>query len=147
MTDAGTANSLMEVSKKIRRALPPRRVARMALASTTSLSGRFEIGTDRLLGEPARPDHPSNRGRHRVEDLPPDIQWDDRARRRHEEPDDLASTRHENRVRAPQKDRRAVAELADRRRPHVTTSVGTRSEEHTSELQSRGHLVCRLLLE
>src|SRR5207253_8534522 len=25
--------------------------------------------------------------------------------------------------------------------------AGTRSEEHTSELQSRGHLVCRLLLE
>src|SRR5207253_5104726 len=25
--------------------------------------------------------------------------------------------------------------------------VGDRSEEHTSELQSRGHLVCRLLLE
>src|SRR5437870_7924679 len=30
--------------------------------------------------------------------------------------------------------------LKSRRRPH-------RSEEHTSELQSRGHLVCRLLLE
>src|SRR5439155_23533035 len=27
------------------------------------------------------------------------------------------------------------------------TFNGTRSEEHTSELQSRGHLVCRLLLE
>src|SRR5215510_16481631 len=26
-------------------------------------------------------------------------------------------------------------------------STSTRSEEHTSELQSRGHLVCRLLLE
>src|SRR5690625_3434424 len=26
-------------------------------------------------------------------------------------------------------------------------SPGPRSEEHTSELQSRGHLVCRLLLE
>src|SRR5690625_5103509 len=26
-------------------------------------------------------------------------------------------------------------------------AVGQRSEEHTSELQSRGHLVCRLLLE
>src|SRR5437870_8286069 len=26
-------------------------------------------------------------------------------------------------------------------------STMTRSEEHTSELQSRGHLVCRLLLE
>src|SRR5690625_6094612 len=25
--------------------------------------------------------------------------------------------------------------------------LSTRSEEHTSELQSRGHLVCRLLLE
>src|SRR5437870_4436797 len=29
----------------------------------------------------------------------------------------------------------------------VLISYGTRSEEHTSELQSRGHLVCRLLLE
>src|SRR5207253_9063280 len=31
----------------------------------------------------------------------------------------------------------------------VTTTEGrvSRSEEHTSELQSRGHLVCRLLLE
>src|SRR5690625_5312041 len=27
------------------------------------------------------------------------------------------------------------------------TGTETRSEEHTSELQSRGHLVCRLLLE
>src|SRR5690625_5733714 len=29
----------------------------------------------------------------------------------------------------------------------VTFAVDVRSEEHTSELQSRGHLVCRLLLE
>src|SRR5690625_6625882 len=29
----------------------------------------------------------------------------------------------------------------------VTYVVTNRSEEHTSELQSRGHLVCRLLLE
>src|SRR5690625_5640640 len=29
----------------------------------------------------------------------------------------------------------------------IVTYVGYRSEEHTSELQSRGHLVCRLLLE
>src|SRR5690625_4223326 len=39
------------------------------------------------------------------------------------------------------------------RRPDVAadiikaTKAGGRSEEHTSELQSRGHLVCRLLLE
>src|SRR5207253_6016060 len=33
--------------------------------------------------------------------------------------------------------------------PHEFTTDGCslRSEEHTSELQSRGHLVCRLLLE
>src|SRR5690625_6560625 len=29
----------------------------------------------------------------------------------------------------------------------VSVAVVLRSEEHTSELQSRGHLVCRLLLE
>src|SRR5207253_5673251 len=33
------------------------------------------------------------------------------------------------------------------RRPSGGTSFEWRSEEHTSELQSRGHLVCRLLLE
>src|SRR5437870_13238174 len=33
------------------------------------------------------------------------------------------------------------------RTPTTTMFCLTRSEEHTSELQSRGHLVCRLLLE
>src|SRR2546429_5583942 len=32
-------------------------------------------------------------------------------------------------------------------RPRHPTGSGIRSEEHTSELQSRLHLVCRLLLE
>src|SRR5439155_25743696 len=32
-------------------------------------------------------------------------------------------------------------------RPAGFHQVAVRSEEHTSELQSRGHLVCRLLLE
>src|SRR5690625_4803499 len=31
--------------------------------------------------------------------------------------------------------------------PGETGATRSRSEEHTSELQSRGHLVCRLLLE
>src|SRR5437870_10364719 len=31
--------------------------------------------------------------------------------------------------------------------PHARQGMKLRSEEHTSELQSRGHLVCRLLLE
>src|SRR3712207_9327178 len=31
--------------------------------------------------------------------------------------------------------------------PHAMISSSTRSEEHTSELQSRQYLVCRLLLE
>src|SRR5690625_6076951 len=45
-------------------------------------------------------------------------------------------------------------ECPDGARPRVTFVMGSqdirhprRSEEHTSELQSRGHLVCRLLLE
>src|SRR5439155_7941644 len=32
-------------------------------------------------------------------------------------------------------------------RIRIIRNRGPRSEEHTSELQSRGHLVCRLLLE
>src|SRR5690625_5698594 len=43
-------------------------------------------------------------------------------------------------VRAPLA--RAAATVAT-----LLAAVGVRSEEHTSELQSRGHLVCRLLLE
>src|SRR5690625_5420576 len=42
------------------------------------------------------------------------------------------------------------ADLTRNSHPHVHTFSalkGYRSEEHTSELQSRGHLVCRLLLE
>src|SRR2546422_8478396 len=37
--------------------------------------------------------------------------------------------------------------LAGRVREPRTRAAGDRSEEHTSELQSRLHLVCRLLLE
>src|SRR5690625_5416414 len=42
----------------------------------------------------------------------------------------------------PTKSVRWCSPTAKRSRP-----TWTRSEEHTSELQSRGHLVCRLLLE
>src|SRR5437660_2460644 len=47
---------------------------------------------------------------------------------------------------------RGAVEARTRRRPRTRppsrcASRRRRSEEHTSELQSRGHLVCRLLLE
>src|SRR5437660_7001273 len=51
---------------------------------------------------------------------------------------------------------RSVAEADPRRHAHIPGAAhrrerrnrsAPRSEEHTSELQSRGHLVCRLLLE
>src|SRR3989442_6373157 len=43
---------------------------------------------------------------------------------------------------------RAAGASADRAEPaRVSASTSSRSEEHTSELQSRPHLVCRLLLE
>src|SRR2546425_393601 len=32
-------------------------------------------------------------------------------------------------------------------KPSIESAIGTRSEEHTSELQSLAYLVCRLLLE
>src|SRR3712207_7372175 len=40
-------------------------------------------------------------------------------------------------------------QLADQQRgePHEADDLADRSEEHTSELQSRQYLVCRLLLE
>src|SRR2546429_1431492 len=40
-----------------------------------------------------------------------------------------------------------VRERSHRLRSHGHPSLDRRSEEHTSELQSRLHLVCRLLLE
>src|SRR2546422_4568189 len=53
---------------------------------------------------------------------------------------------------APEADRREasalLAELVEKDHPrHKAVYSGMRSEEHTSELQSRLHLVCRLLLE
>src|SRR5437870_7164638 len=43
--------------------------------------------------------------------------------------------------------RRRYRRPRDLPRPRSGLSRSPRSEEHTSELQSRGHLVCRLLLE
>src|SRR3712207_7471895 len=43
--------------------------------------------------------------------------------------------------------RQVATELGDVDLPHDAHDVGARSEEHTSELQSRQYLVCRLLLE
>src|SRR5258708_31456342 len=49
----------------------------------------------------------------------------------------------------PARQQRAFEAVAQRhafRHPHIAQAAG-RSEEHTSELQSPDHLVCRLLLE
>src|SRR5689334_4298088 len=43
--------------------------------------------------------------------------------------------------------RKRIDDSADAGFPNVITFSGFRSEEHTSELQSQFHLVCRLLLE
>src|SRR5438552_14245242 len=45
------------------------------------------------------------------------------------------------------KDARAAQELYRRFAPRIYGRAPVRSEEHTSELQSPDHLVCRLLLE
>ena len=49
---------------------------------------------------------------------------------------------------APVSDKtRAKVETAIAALGYIPSSAARRSEEHTSELQSPGHLVCRLLLE
>src|SRR3712207_7248935 len=50
-------------------------------------------------------------------------------------------------VRLSRLDRAAVEELVGATVGHTDGLGGRRSEEHTSELQSRQYLVCRLLLE
>src|SRR5437870_6263529 len=40
-----------------------------------------------------------------------------------------------------------IAQVRTEGHPTAQIVIAFRSEEHTSELQSRGHLVCRLLLE
>src|SRR5437588_5074406 len=47
----------------------------------------------------------------------------------------------------PQRSPRASAASAARARSRAWSTCQTRSEEHTSELQSHSDLVCRLLLE
>src|SRR5215208_7720381 len=49
-------------------------------------------------------------------------------------------------LRRPAEPRQCAPQVADRGRV-VRVELDGRSEEHTSELQSRGQLVCRLLLE
>src|SRR5690554_7651410 len=59
------------------------------------------------------------------------------------------TTRMPTAVKAPAAGVRAPASkfTTEREKPPVTGIPALRSEEHTSELQSRPHLVCRLLLE
>src|SRR3712207_7879610 len=59
--------------------------------------------------------------------------------------DGVLVTRHENEI-SGTTDVAERPEFADRRRTKTIDGV-ERSEEHTSELQSRQYLVCRLLLE
>src|SRR5690625_621170 len=56
----------------------------------------------------------------------------------------VASTAFFSPIRVVRHDHRIAV---DEHRLKTRVGAGDRSEEHTSELQSRGHLVCRLLLE
>src|SRR5690606_40201282 len=49
-----------------------------------------------------------------------------------------------SRARAPERPRNVILMIADGTGPASTTMARDRSEEHTSELQSRENLVCRL---
>src|SRR2546422_5995118 len=62
----------------------------------------------------------------------------------------LASNSHRGNCHRREPDSRRASQKSSPRRPYRrcrTALPAGRSEEHTSELQSRLHLVCRLLLE
>src|SRR2546422_4242047 len=60
----------------------------------------------------------------------------------------IARTQFTARISSSELSARITPRLPDKRRAFTTTgNFNSRSEEHTSELQSRLHLVCRLLLE
>src|SRR2546429_3262631 len=66
--------------------------------------------------------------------------------------DAVGGVEHVGGVRAGDQERRLrdvgdVEQAEDQRHAQTDGGVEARSEEHTSELQSRLHLVCRLLLE
>src|ERR1035438_298556 len=63
---------------------------------------------------------------------------------RYSKPQDF---RNESHVSSPRGNQPAQLILLSRSRPREPRGVSFRSEEHTSELQSLRHLVCRLLLE
>src|SRR2546422_8077541 len=62
-------------------------------------------------------------------------------------PDQQEVNEHEESGYAGQQRHVKSKEAGERRARHVFATAQERSEEHTSELQSRLHLVCRLLLE
>src|SRR5690625_6756615 len=69
-------------------------------------------------------------------------------RRHHADTADATGAGHVNPVRCRrQAERCRVGVLVNESLDGFLAAVAPRSEEHTSELQSRGHLVCRLLLE
>src|SRR5690625_4816577 len=59
----------------------------------------------------------------------------------------LSATTKERRLQQPGRDPRIRVRRSPRNLAPPASRGCSRSEEHTSELQSRGHLVCRLLLE
>src|SRR5258707_2617531 len=59
--------------------------------------------------------------------------------------DELAAEFGEAKIFRPYRDVRFSADKSPYK-THIGAVLGTRSEEHTSELQSRQYLVCRLLL-
>src|SRR5690554_7051174 len=54
---------------------------------------------------------------------------------------------HQHQMSGAPRDGAIFAQFRRDRRDHQPVGAEVRSEEHTSELQSRPHLVCRLLLE
>src|SRR5207253_6367399 len=155
---------LRDIDAEYRRAEQDRDALQRALALLADLAQRQSVRTERGAAPVARPAF--SRSMHRLFEQAPFgvvvcdkslevTSWNAGAERLFGHPPSQALGRDVAGLLFPEADRNAVRdelrEMVARGDPQrwlrpAVTKAGERSEEHTSELQSRGHLVCRLLL-
>jgi hypothetical protein len=125
ITRSGTANSLIALSKKTRRAYPPRSAEKIGLASTASRSGGLTLAKERLFSQPPRLDQAPEVIRERVEELLPDLEWKGRPSRGKKKADDPSPACYQNGLFLLEPGRRAIAKLPHCGSLHVITPVVT----------------------
>src|SRR5690625_5656121 len=86
---------------------------------------------------------------HRIECIPENITepYNRKDSKQAEGSNDVVIQNHHHKGNRDRKDDKGAYKVSGVGKSRMGKHIDPRSEEHTSELQSRGHLVCRLLLE